>query len=122
VSPVINQHMQASDRTTFHVGFFLDFLISSEDVGDMFLENVVDFQQTTWRYIAVDRTVHKHRCQNLTFFNCEVKVHYNYYLKVCDDGTLVQILSIILSLSKITVLFIFQNRTFRKLDFISVFR
>jgi hypothetical protein len=48
-------------------------------------------------------------------------------LKACDDGTLVQIfccwtLSVILSLSKNTVLLIFQNTTFRRLDSVSVFR
>jgi hypothetical protein len=48
-------------------------------------------------------------------------------LKVCDDGTLVQLLgfwtlTIVLSLSKNTVLFIFQNKTFRRLDSVSVFR
>jgi hypothetical protein len=47
--------------------------------------------------------------------------------EVCDDGTLVQILcfwtlSIVLSLSKNTVLFILYNITFRRLDFVSVFK
>jgi hypothetical protein len=45
--------------------------------------------------------------------------------KVCDDGTLVQILcfwtlSIVLSLSNNAVLFISQNITFRRLDSVSV--
>jgi hypothetical protein len=48
-------------------------------------------------------------------------------LKVCDNGTLIQILcfwalSIVLSLSKNTVLFILQNTTFRRLGSVSVFR
>jgi hypothetical protein len=48
-------------------------------------------------------------------------------LEICDSGTLVQILcfwtlSIILFLSENTVVFIFQNTTFRKLDSVSIFR
>jgi hypothetical protein len=48
-------------------------------------------------------------------------------LKDCDDGILVRILcfwtlSIVLSLSKHTFLFVFQNTTFRRLDSVSVFR
>jgi hypothetical protein len=50
-----------------------------------------------------------------------------YDLNVCDDGTLVQIvrfwtLSIVLSLSRIVVLFSFQNTTFRTPNSVSVFR
>jgi hypothetical protein len=36
MSPAINQHKQATIRTTFHGGFFLGFPINSEDAGDMF--------------------------------------------------------------------------------------
>jgi hypothetical protein len=28
-------------------------------------ETSVDFQQTTWHYIPEDRTLHKHRCENV---------------------------------------------------------
>jgi hypothetical protein len=45
-------------------------------------------------------------------------------LKVCNDGTLVKILYFWTSstLSKITVMLIFKNTTFRRLDSLSVFR
>jgi hypothetical protein len=66
----------------------------------------------------------RHKTYIVTSFRRPIFI---YDLKVCDDGTLVKILcfwtlSIVLSLSKSTVLFIFQNTTFRRLYSVSVFR
>jgi hypothetical protein len=47
--------------TCFYAGFFLGFFFHPEDRGDMFLQNVVDFQGITRRYIRYPN----HRCENL---------------------------------------------------------
>jgi hypothetical protein len=40
-----------------HAGFFLALLFGPENRGYIFLRNVVDFQRSTWRHIAEDRTI-----------------------------------------------------------------
>jgi hypothetical protein len=55
---------QTWNRTSL-AGFFLSFLFSPEDGGDMFLRNVGWLSvATTWSYIP-ERIVHNHRCENL---------------------------------------------------------
>jgi hypothetical protein len=51
--------------TCFHVGFLPGLFFGPEAGGDIFLRNVVDFQQTTQHYIPEDNTLHNHRCENL---------------------------------------------------------
>jgi hypothetical protein len=43
----------------------MEAICSSEDGGDMFPEASVATQQTTWRHIPEDDTLHNHRCENL---------------------------------------------------------
>jgi hypothetical protein len=43
----------------------------------------VDFQRTTWRYIPEDRTLHNHRCENLS--------SYKYRMLIIKDFELIQI-------------------------------
>jgi hypothetical protein len=49
----------------FHAGFLFGLFFDSEDGGDIFLRNIVDYQRTTWRYIPEDSTLRSNRCYNL---------------------------------------------------------
>jgi hypothetical protein len=50
-------------RALVRPGFLFGLFIGPEDGGDMLLLNIVEFQQTTRRYIPEDRTLHNHRCE-----------------------------------------------------------
>jgi hypothetical protein len=62
---ILKEHIQVTSRALLHSGFGLGLFFNPGDLGDMFLCNVVDFQQTTWHYIPEDRTLHNHCCENL---------------------------------------------------------
>jgi hypothetical protein len=40
-----------------HAGFLLGFIFLPDDGGDMYFRNVIDFQQTTLRYIPKDKAL-----------------------------------------------------------------
>jgi hypothetical protein len=63
--PSKNQREAGSKQSLF---------IVSEDGGDIFHEMSVEFQQTTWRYIPENRTLHNHRCENLKSYD-----HFSAY-------------------------------------------
>jgi hypothetical protein len=64
--------------TCFQDGFMLSLFFDSEDGDNMFLWNVGRFQQTIWRYIPEDSTLHNHCCENLkcylTYSNHQAKL------------------------------------------------
>jgi hypothetical protein len=40
-------------------------------------EMLIDFQRATWRYIAEERPLHNHRCENLkSYLALQVPVHF----------------------------------------------
>jgi hypothetical protein len=51
----------------FHAAFS-DYLSTLRMEATCSSEMSVDFQRTTWRYVAEDRTLHNHRCHNLKPF------------------------------------------------------
>jgi hypothetical protein len=55
ISQARNQREIALLPTCFHARFLLGLIFDPEEVGDMFLRNVVDFQRITRRYIPEDR-------------------------------------------------------------------
>jgi hypothetical protein len=48
-----------------HAGYLLVLFFDPEVGGNMFLEMIVDFQQSMQRYVPEGRTVHSHHCDNL---------------------------------------------------------
>jgi hypothetical protein len=58
----------SSARCLLHSGFF-QVLFRRKDESDMFLQNVVDFQRTSWHNIPEDITLRNHRCHGLKSHN-----------------------------------------------------
>jgi hypothetical protein len=48
-----------------------------------YAETSVDFERTTRRYIAQDRTLHNHRCENLKFY---VKIFISWHSEIQQIG------------------------------------
>jgi hypothetical protein len=57
----VNRRFGGSPYYLFHVDFLVGLFFDPKDRGNMFLRNVVDFQQATRRYIPENRTLHKIR-------------------------------------------------------------
>jgi hypothetical protein len=68
----------------FTLIFLLGLFFDHEDGGDMFLRNIFDFQRTTRSYIPEDRTLHKHRCENLKSCKGTVSIQG----KSCDEQSI----------------------------------
>jgi hypothetical protein len=48
-----------------HAVLLFGLFLATEDWGFMFLQNMVDFQRTMYRYILGDRNLHNHPYENL---------------------------------------------------------
>lgn len=55
-----------------HVGLLLDLFFEPKDGGDISLQMLVDFQRTTRRYIAEDRTVQVYSVSQTIDLSCRV--------------------------------------------------
>jgi hypothetical protein len=68
-------------KNQYEAGSKLCLSFDPED-GKYSSETSPDFQQTTWRYIPEDRTLHKHHCKNLksyiNFINFRKKRDYMF--------------------------------------------
>jgi hypothetical protein len=62
---------QAASRALLRAGLFLGLLVDLEDGGDIFLRTVVDLKRKARRYVAKERTLHNHRCENIKSY----KIH-----------------------------------------------
>jgi hypothetical protein len=65
----ITRTVEAMLATTFTlISCLAYFFLFLKMEAICFFESSVDIQRTTQRYIAEDRTLHNHRCENLKYY------------------------------------------------------